>query len=95
MGVNKQAEQYSYWIEYFQIAKNKVVRNFFNNPDNLENYIENPLPNAFDDMMVKKVTNGKVTGEVERVTAGGDHSFRKDIVNIANYFDTKQEKLRK
>ena len=28
-------------------------------------------------------------------TAGGDHSFRKDIVNIANYFDTKPREAKK
>lgn len=95
MGVNKQAEQYSYWIEYFQNAKNKAVRKFFNDSNNLEKYIENPSPNAFDNMMVQKVTHGKVTGEVERVTAGGDHSFRKDIANIANYFDTQPREAKK
>ena len=35
MGVKTQSEQYSYWIEYFSNAKNKNVRNFFNDPKNL------------------------------------------------------------
>jgi hypothetical protein len=94
MGVKLQADQYSYWIEYFQNAKNQNVRNFFNDPKNLK-AVDNPKINAYDDMMVDKVTNGKITGEVERVTASGAHSFRKDITNLSNFFDTKPREAKK
>ena len=45
--------------------------------------------------MSKIVKRGKKTGEVERVTAGGDHSFRKDIQNIANYFEVNPQEAKK
>ena len=95
MGVKLQAEQYSYWIEYFQHGKNKNVRAFFNDSRNLQGKVNNPKDNAYDDMMVEKVTNGKLTGEVERLSAAGNHSFRKDLGNIANYFDTKPNEAKK
>ena len=57
MGVKLQAEQYSYWIEYFQHGKNKNVRAFFNDSRNLQGKVNNPKDNAYDDMMVEKVTN--------------------------------------
>jgi hypothetical protein len=89
MGVTKQGEQFSYWIEYFQNSKNQNVRKFFNDPKNLEGKVKEPKKDAYDDMMVEKVSKGKITGEVERVSAGGNHSFRKDISNISSYFYTQ------
>lgn len=95
IGVKKQSQQYSYWIEFFSNSKNKNVRKFFNDQKNLEGKIENPEVDTYDNKMVEIVSRGKDTGEVERVTAGGDHSFRKDIANIANYFDAKPREAKK
>ena len=89
MGVTKQGEQFSFWIEYFQNSKNQSVRKFFNDPKNLEGKVKEPKKDAYADMMVEKVSKGKITGEVERVTAGGNHSFRKDISNISSFFNTQ------
>ena len=97
MGVIKQGEQFSYWIEYFSNSRNQEVRKYFNDVNNLDGKVktENVKQNAYDDMMVKKVTKGKITGEVERATAGGNHSFRKDIKNISDYFYTQPKNAKK
>ena len=94
MGVIKQGKQFSYWIEYFTNKNNQAVRDYFNNIKNLDGKVDEPKEDAFDTMMVNKVTNGRLTGEVERVSASGDHSFRSDIKNIANHFDKQPKKAK-
>ena len=82
MGIKKQSEQYNYWKEYFTIGKLQKVREDFNDVDK-----KAKEENEFDKMMVQKVNKGKETREVERLSAAGEHSFRKDLNNISNFYD--------
>tara|TARA_A200000113_G_scaffold219143_1_gene227517 strand:- start:957 stop:2354 length:1398 start_codon:yes stop_codon:yes gene_type:complete len=82
MGVKRQAKQYNYWKEYFTISKLQDVRNDFNDIN-----LKAPEDNAFDKMMVDRVKKGRQTGEVERLSASGEHSFRKDLNNISNFYN--------
>jgi len=82
MGIKKQSEQYNYWKEYFTISKLQNVRKDFNDVDK-----KAKEENEFDKMMVQRVNKGKENGEVERLSAAGEHSFRKDLNNISNFYD--------
>ncbi len=82
MGIKKQSEQYNYWKEYFTISKLQNVRKDFNDVDK-----KAKEENEFDKMIVQRVNKGKETGEVERLSAAGEHSFRKDLNNISNFYD--------
>ena len=82
MGIKKQSEQYNYWKEYFTISKLQNVRKDFNDVDK-----KAKEENEFDKMMIQKVNKGKETREVERLSAAGEHSFRKDLNNISNFYD--------
>ena len=81
MGIKKQSEQYNYWKEYFTISKLQNIRKDFNDVDK-----KAKEENEFDKMMVERVRKGKQTGEVERLSAAGEHSFRKDLNNISNFY---------
>ena len=82
MGNKRQINQYNYWKEYFTIGKLQKVREDFNNVDK-----KAKEENEFDKMMVERVRKGKQTAEVERLSAAGEHSFRKDLNNISNFYD--------
>ncbi len=82
MGIKTQAEQYNYWKEYFTISKLQNIRKDFNDVEKKARE-----ENEFDKMMIQKVRKGKSSGEVERLSASGEHSFRKDLNNISNFYD--------
>ncbi len=87
MGVLEQEAQYGYWVEFFQSAKNKDVRDFFNDAANLENKVKNPKADAYDNRIVEEISKGAITSITQ-----GSGSFRSLIRKVSEFYDKDEDK---
>ena len=92
IGPEEQKSQYGYWEPYITKGVVTKAREFFNDKKNLEGQIKDPKENAFDLMMVDKVRNGKSTGEVTNISAGGDGAWRTEIDHLCKSFTVTKRK---
>lgn len=90
MTANVQKQYYSYWQTITQNKPLSRVRKLFNDPQYTRGKIQNPVRDAFDKILIKKVKEGKEVQRVSGSSADGT-AFRDDIKMIANAFNENKD----